>query len=106
MPVCVRARKGAVVAAPCACVGCDDHCWSETPRLSCDRPPLAACRLRAGLANVNTERFVLAVQSCRHARLCLEDAVRFAQTRKALGKPVIEQQVRRSFAGLCDDCAC
>jgi len=45
--------------------------------------------------NFNHERFVLAAMSNRYARVCLEDAWKYAQVRKVFGKTLIEQPVIR-----------
>jgi len=45
--------------------------------------------------NFNHERFVLAATSNRYARVCLEDAWKYAKVRVAFGKPLIEQPVIR-----------
>ena len=45
--------------------------------------------------NFNHERFVFAAMSCRFSRVCLEDAIKFARTRKTFGKRLIDHQVIR-----------
>lgn len=47
------------------------------------------------MSNFNHERFVFAGMSNRYARVCLEEAVRYARTRKTFGKKLIEHQVIR-----------
>eukprot|EP01065_Artemidia_motanka_P019654 TRINITY_DN2341_c1_g1_i2.p1 TRINITY_DN2341_c1_g1~~TRINITY_DN2341_c1_g1_i2.p1 ORF type:complete len:424 (+),score=141.42 TRINITY_DN2341_c1_g1_i2:76-1272(+) len=47
------------------------------------------------MINFNHERFMLAVQCNRFARVCIEDAVRWARRRKTFGKRLIEHQVIR-----------
>lgn len=47
------------------------------------------------MSNFNHERFVFAAQSNRYARVCLEEAVRYARGRKTFGKKLIEHQVIR-----------
>lgn len=43
--------------------------------------------------NFNHERFVLGAMSNRYARVCLEEAIKYAQTRKTFGKALVEHQV-------------
>lgn len=50
------------------------------------------------MLNFNHERFVLAAMSNRYARVCLEDAWKYAVQRKAFGKTLIEQPVRINFS--------
>lgn len=45
--------------------------------------------------NFNQERRAIAVMCNRLARICLEDAVRYARARKTFGKPLIQHQVIR-----------
>lgn len=47
------------------------------------------------MRNFSNERFSMAVQSCRMARCCLEDAVRYARLRKTFGKRLVDHQVIR-----------
>lgn len=47
------------------------------------------------MRNFNNERFAMAVQSCRMARCCLEDALRYARLRKTFGKRLADHQVIR-----------
>ncbi len=47
------------------------------------------------LNNFNHERFLLAVGACRSARLCYEEAMKFALQRKTFGKRLIEHQIIR-----------
>lgn len=58
--------------------------------------------------NFNHERLMLALQSCRHARICMEDAIRYAKTRRTFGKRLIDHQVRHAkcdgmYLALLDD---
>ena len=46
--------------------------------------------------NFNHERWGIIVQSNRFARVCLEEAVKFAYRRRTFGKPLIEQPVIRA----------
>ncbi|EER03618.1 acyl-CoA dehydrogenase, putative [Perkinsus marinus ATCC 50983] len=50
---------------------------------------------KAIMHNFNHERLMLALQSCRHARICMEDAIRYAKTRRTFGKRLIDHQVIR-----------
>merc|ERR1712187_1090773 len=43
----------------------------------------------------NNERFTMAVGACRMARVCLEDAIRYARQRKTFGQALIKHQVIR-----------
>lgn len=45
--------------------------------------------------NFNHERFVFAAMSNRYARVCLEEAIRYARVRKTFGKRLIDHQVIR-----------
>ncbi len=45
------------------------------------------------MQNFNHERFVLAAMSNRYARVCLEDSIKYARTRKTFGVPLISHQV-------------
>jgi len=45
--------------------------------------------------NFNHERFIFATMSIRFARVCLNDAIKYAKTRKTFGKPLIKHQVIR-----------
>jgi len=47
------------------------------------------------MLNFNQERMGMIVQSNRYARVCLEDAIKFAQDRKTFGKRLIDHQVIR-----------
>eukprot|EP00929_Paragymnodinium_shiwhaense_P114775 TRINITY_DN83281_c0_g1_i1.p1 TRINITY_DN83281_c0_g1~~TRINITY_DN83281_c0_g1_i1.p1 ORF type:complete len:437 (-),score=92.62 TRINITY_DN83281_c0_g1_i1:234-1544(-) len=47
------------------------------------------------LLNFNHERFVIAVEACRFARLCYSESLKFAMRRKTFGKPLTEHQVIR-----------
>jgi alkylation response protein AidB-like acyl-CoA dehydrogenase len=47
------------------------------------------------LLNFNHERFVIAVTACRYARLCYEDAFKYALKRKTFGKRLIDHQIIR-----------
>jgi len=48
------------------------------------------------LENFNHERFILAVGANRGARVCLEEAMRYARVRKTFGKRLVEHPVIRS----------
>lgn len=50
---------------------------------------------KAIMYNFNHERFVLGAMSNRYARVCLEEAIKFAKTRKTFGKTLTEHQVIR-----------
>jgi len=50
---------------------------------------------KAIMMNFNHERFVIAVQALRMARLCIQDAVTFARARKTFGTRLIDHQVIR-----------
>jgi len=45
--------------------------------------------------NFNHERFVIAALANRFARVCLEDAIKYAQQRKTFGKALVEHQIIR-----------
>lgn len=45
--------------------------------------------------NFNHERFVIAVSAVRYSRVCFEEAIKHALTRKTFGKRLIEHQVIR-----------
>mmetsp|Transcript_1254 Transcript_1254/g.2000 ORF Transcript_1254/g.2000 Transcript_1254/m.2000 type:complete len:427 (-) Transcript_1254:124-1404(-) len=47
------------------------------------------------MVNFNHERFVIGTQALRQARLCLEDAISFAKTRKTFGKQLIQHDIIR-----------
>lgn len=47
------------------------------------------------MSNFNHERFVFAAMSNRYARRCMEDAIKYARTRKTFGKRLIDHQVIR-----------
>lgn len=47
------------------------------------------------MSNFNHERFVFAAMSNRYARVCLEEAIKYARTRKTFGKRLIDHQVIR-----------
>merc|ERR1712232_712078 len=47
------------------------------------------------LLNFNHERFVIATEACRFARLCYSESLKFAMRRKTFGKPLTEHQVIR-----------
>eukprot|EP01084_Bolivina_argentea_P183358 316415_1 len=49
--------------------------------------------------NFNHERFIFATMANRYARVCLEEAIKYAQTRKTFGKPLIKHQVIRHKIG-------
>lgn len=48
------------------------------------------------MQNFNHERWGICVQSNRFARVCMEEAIKFASRRKAFGKRLIEQPVIRA----------
>jgi len=50
---------------------------------------------KAIMRNFNNERLALAITANRQARVCLDDAVRYARSRKTFGKPLISHQVIR-----------
>lgn len=45
--------------------------------------------------NFNHERFTLAVSSNRYARVCLEEAIKYAKVRKTFGKRLVDHPVIR-----------
>eukprot|EP01084_Bolivina_argentea_P089836 161990_1 len=45
--------------------------------------------------NFNHERFMMATHSNRYARICIEEAIKWARKRKTFGKKLIENQVIR-----------
>jgi len=45
--------------------------------------------------NFNHERFLICVMTNRFARVCFEDALKFANKRKTFGKPLVDNQVIR-----------
>jgi alkylation response protein AidB-like acyl-CoA dehydrogenase len=47
------------------------------------------------LLNFNHERFVIAVQACRLARICYSDSLKYAIKRKTFGKALVEHQMIR-----------
>lgn len=47
------------------------------------------------MSNFNHERFVFAAMSNRYARVCIEEAIKYARKRKTFGKNIIEHQVIR-----------
>jgi len=47
------------------------------------------------LLNFNHERFVIAVQACRYARIAYEHAFKWAMTRETFGKKLIQHQIIR-----------
>jgi acyl-CoA dehydrogenase len=48
------------------------------------------------LYNFNHERFVISAGTCRAARLCYEEAITYALTRKTFGKRLVDHQVIRA----------
>jgi alkylation response protein AidB-like acyl-CoA dehydrogenase len=50
------------------------------------------------MINFNHERFVFAATSNRWARVCLEDAIKYAQVRQTFGKRLIDHPVRITIA--------
>jgi len=47
------------------------------------------------MKNFNNERLSIAIWVNRHARCCIEDAVKYARSRKTFGKPLAQHQVIR-----------
>jgi alkylation response protein AidB-like acyl-CoA dehydrogenase len=45
------------------------------------------------MLNFNHERFVLAAMSNRFARVCLEEAIKYARMRKTFGRRLADHQV-------------
>eukprot|EP01084_Bolivina_argentea_P138484 243780_1 len=45
--------------------------------------------------NFNHERFIFSVMANRYARVCLEESIKYAKTRKTFGKNLIQHQVIR-----------
>ncbi|KAF4676943.1 hypothetical protein FOL47_004185 [Perkinsus chesapeaki] len=50
---------------------------------------------KAIMHNFNHERLMLSIQSTRYARICMEDAIRYAKSRRTFGKRLIDHQVIR-----------
>ncbi|KAF4734529.1 hypothetical protein FOZ63_018977 [Perkinsus olseni] len=50
---------------------------------------------KAIMHNFNHERLMLAISSNRNARICMEDAMRYAKSRRTFGKRLIDHQVIR-----------
>lgn len=48
------------------------------------------------MSNFNHERWGIIVQANRFARVCLEEAIKFARRRRTFGKPLIDQPVIRA----------
>lgn len=48
------------------------------------------------LTNFNHERFVISAGTCRSARLCYEEAFKYAMERKTFGKRLIDHQIIRA----------
>jgi len=48
------------------------------------------------LLNFNHERFLIATGTCREARLCYEESLKYALTRKTFGKRLIDHQIIRA----------
>ena len=48
------------------------------------------------LYNFNHERFVISAATCRAARVCYEEAIEYALTRKTFGKRLVDHQVIRA----------
>jgi alkylation response protein AidB-like acyl-CoA dehydrogenase len=63
-----------------------------------ERPASGHWRSRA---DFNHERLWLAGTSLRLARVCIEDAYRYAQKRETFGKPLLENQTIRSKFSAC-----
>lgn len=47
------------------------------------------------MQNFNHERFALCVQTCRFARVCLEESIKFAKKRKTFGRKLVDHAVIR-----------
>jgi len=47
------------------------------------------------MTNFNHERFVISVSSTRHARMCFEEAIKYAMTRETFGRKLIQHQIIR-----------
>jgi len=47
------------------------------------------------MSNFNHERFVFAAMSNRYARVCMEEAIKYARVRKTFGRRLIDHQVIR-----------
>lgn len=47
------------------------------------------------MKNFNHERFIFCVSSCRWARVCLEEAIKYAKVRKTFGKRLVDHPVIR-----------
>ncbi|KAK3246552.1 hypothetical protein CYMTET_43917 [Cymbomonas tetramitiformis] len=47
------------------------------------------------VTNFNHERFVIATGASRYARMCLEESIRHAKTRRTFGKRLVEHQIIR-----------
>lgn len=45
--------------------------------------------------NFNHERFIIAVSACRYARLCYEEAIKYALSRRTFGKRLVDHQIIR-----------
>lgn len=52
------------------------------------------------MLNFNHERFVIAAQACRFARLCYAESLKFSLRRKTFGKPLVEHQMIREKLAL------
>jgi len=60
---------------------------------------------QAIMNNFNHERFVFAAMSSRYARVCLEDAIKYARERNTFGKRLIDHQViRHKIAEMARQC--
>jgi len=54
------------------------------------------------MKNFNHERFVLSAMSNRYARVCVEEAIKYARNRKTFGKRLVDHQViRQKIAEMC-----
>jgi len=60
---------------------------------------------QAIMNNFNHERFVFSAMSSRYARVCLEDAIKYARERSTFGKRLIDHQViRHKIAEMARQC--
>jgi alkylation response protein AidB-like acyl-CoA dehydrogenase len=48
------------------------------------------------MLNFNHERAIIAYSACRSARLCYEEAIKWALQRKTFGKRLVDHQIIRS----------
>ncbi|KAL0476429.1 acyl-CoA dehydrogenase [Acrasis kona] len=47
------------------------------------------------MANFNHERFIIAAETCRKARICYEESIKYALQRRTFGKRLVEHQIIR-----------